>query len=46
MKDKLKLIGFDDIFVKLVNLYHTGKLPSKILINGQKGIRKSFRRRF
>ena len=41
MKDKLKLIGFDDIFVKLVNLYHTGKLPSKILINGQKGIGKS-----
>ena len=35
-----KLIGFDDLFKNLVNLYRNNKLPNKILLSGKKGIGK------
>jgi len=36
-----KIIGYDDLFKKLINLYNNKKLPNKIIISGQKGIGKS-----
>ena len=35
-----KLIGFNDLFKNLVNLYRNNKLPNKILLSGKKGIGK------
>ncbi len=40
MKNKNKLIGFEDQFKNFVNLYINNKLPNKILLTGNKGIGK------
>jgi len=36
-----KIIGYDDLFKRLIDLYNNKKLPNKIIISGQKGIGKS-----
>ena len=36
-----KIIGHNDTFNNLLNLYKLNKLPNKILLTGQKGIGKS-----
>ena len=39
-KNQIHLYGHEDIFYELVELYNDDKLPSKILLSGQKGIGK------
>ena len=36
-----KIIGHNDTFNNLLNLYKLNKLPNKILLTGQKGIGKT-----
>ena len=39
-KNQLRLYGHENVFQELVDLYNNNKLPSKILLSGQKGIGK------
>ena len=39
-KNQINLYGHEDIFHELVELHNDNKLPSKILLSGQKGIGK------
>ena len=41
MINSKKIIGHNDTFNNLLNLYKLNKLPNKILLSGQKGIGKS-----
>ena len=41
MINSRKIIGHNDTFNNLLNLYKVNKLPNKILLTGQKGIGKS-----
>jgi len=36
-----KLLGYDNFFLNIINLYKTKKLPNKILFSGSKGIGKA-----
>tara|TARA_B100000902_G_C27303017_1_gene913888 strand:+ start:1861 stop:2793 length:933 start_codon:yes stop_codon:yes gene_type:complete len=38
---RLSLFGLDEYFNELANLFHLDKLPSKVLLSGQKGLGKS-----
>ena len=40
-KNQTRLYGFEKAFGELCLLYNKDKLPSKILLSGQKGIGKS-----
>ena len=39
-KNQTKLYGFENVFKELCLLFNKDKLPSKILLSGQKGIGK------
>ena len=39
--NQTSLLGYDDLFLKIVKLFDNKKLPNKILLSGSKGIGKS-----
>ncbi len=41
MNNFSKLIGYNNLFIYLIKLYHKDKLPNKILLSGRSGIGKS-----